>query len=630
MQAVDTMPRGHEETLRIFADACDLPPDLQREAIERTLRSAAGELRQRALRAGATLLGDDVLVGYLREEADDVLRNAGLEMLKLRGRRSFATAIRLLRDADRDVVLQAVLVLEAIRDPRAWPHLRPLLRSPDPNVVQAAIIAAGRLGGAGASRDLIPFLSADPWLQVAAAQALGDLRATSAVPHLRSLLTDAFMEPFAAETLARIGDASAFRALTSRWLLAEQELDPRFYLELIATMLMQFEHPPRDERVFEAAERYLDSSDPATAAAAAWCVVVLGPAPAARAALELIVPTITDARCPLPVAARSELLTDLIEREPPLRDWGYEILQRFPTALPPRTVAGILRKFPPTSVDAVGMYLARMGDRELSAAVLELWLERIDERDRLTAAVRRHARGVCELLSNARLTGADRCALLEALGGDAASVSREIERLKEPERWEAIAALRSRAVLKRLPWDDWLSASNTDDGARALADATSRSGCREMLPLIRERLSIRPVRELIQAVGDLADRESVPVLSALLGDSLPLLRAVVFDSLGRIGGPDARAVLRRYCVGDSADVGQACRALAMCATSADQPLLRVAAQSLDLSVRLAVVAPLASFNDEESCRVLCRLLFDRSTAVAKKAQIALEHGWGGA
>ena len=209
-------------------------------------------------------------------------------------------------------------------------------------------------------------------------------------------------------------------------------------------------------------------------------------------------------------------------------------------------------------------------------------------------------------------------------------MSREIERLDESERWEGIAAIRSRAVLKRLPWSEWLSATETDDAIRALADAASRSGCRELLPLIRERLSVRPIRELIQAVGDLTDRESVPILSTLLQDSVPLLRAVAFDSLGRIGGPDARAVLRSYCFDNSADVGQACRALAMCATSADQPLLRAAAQSPDLSVRLAVVVPLASRDDEESCRVLCRLLFDPSPAVAKKAQTVLEHGWGGA
>src|SRR5512140_233246 len=179
---------GRDEGFKRFVDARDLPADLQRETLEELFRNASGDLRQRALRAGSVLLPEDVLVSYLRNGADDVLRNAGLEMLKLRGRRAFSTAVALLDDGDGDVVLQSVLVLDSLRDPRAWPHLRPLLEHDDANVVQATIMAAGHLAGVTASRDLVPFLSADPWLQMAATQALGDLRSTSAVPHLVPLL----------------------------------------------------------------------------------------------------------------------------------------------------------------------------------------------------------------------------------------------------------------------------------------------------------------------------------------------------------------------------------------------------------------------------------------------------------
>src|SRR5262249_5586366 len=107
----------------------------------------------------------------------------GLEVFKLRGSRSFAVALRLLKDGDPDVVLQSVLILDHLRDPRALEPLRGALSHSDPNVVQAAILAIGRLGNARSIPDLLPFLDADPWLQTAAVQALGDLRSPLAGRH---------------------------------------------------------------------------------------------------------------------------------------------------------------------------------------------------------------------------------------------------------------------------------------------------------------------------------------------------------------------------------------------------------------------------------------------------------------
>ncbi len=106
-----------------------------------TIRSAGGAQRERALRAGAETLPESAMIELLREEADDVARNTGLEMLKLRGRRSFVAAAALLDDADDDVVLQAVLLLDSIGDPRAWPLLRPLLQRSNENIQQAVIAA---------------------------------------------------------------------------------------------------------------------------------------------------------------------------------------------------------------------------------------------------------------------------------------------------------------------------------------------------------------------------------------------------------------------------------------------------------------------------------------------------------
>ena len=613
--------RVRDDAFRLFVGARDLEGELQREALENVLRTGSAELRQRALRAGAVVLPDDVLVGYLRDGADDVMRNAGLEMLKLRGHRAFATVLGLLEDGDPDVVLQAVLVLDALRDPRAWPRLRVLLRDGDSNVVQAAIMAAGHLGGSGAARDVIPFLSAEPWLQVAAAQALGDLRATSAVQHLAALLSDAFLEPFAAEALARIGDRTAFRMLADHYLAIGSAADHPLYLGLLAGVLADFERPPRHEPLRLEAARQLSGGS--AGAAAAWCVLALGPSEADALAIDVLAAHEGYGRCAAFLSARTDLLEGLIRRDPPLRDWAWDILARFPAALSGDAVIRMLRACPPSSVDSLGIYLARSSDPALAAPLVELWISRPAERKPLIAAIRKHRRAIEHALTQMPIADGDRVSLLEASGASPADVARAVAELTGEARWDAVGQLRSRSSIRELPWSQWLSMPDHDDAHRALADAVSRTGCRDLLPLVRGSLAAHPQGEFIAAVGDLRDIESVPILASHLQRATSLLRATLFDSLGRIGGANARAVLRSYCLADSPDAAQASRALAMCAADGDLPILRAAADSPDLAVRLAVVEALARRKTEANRDVLVRLVFDPAAAVAHKAAMSL-------
>ena len=62
----------------------------------------------------------------------------------------------------------------AIRGPSS--RCTPCSAIADPNVQQEAILAIGQLGDARSIPHLVPFLAADLWVQMAAVQALGDLR----------------------------------------------------------------------------------------------------------------------------------------------------------------------------------------------------------------------------------------------------------------------------------------------------------------------------------------------------------------------------------------------------------------------------------------------------------------------
>jgi len=282
-----------ETAMRLLEGLPALPLAERGAQVELLVRHASPGIRERVLRLGANLLPEERMTEHLRNEQDAVLRNAGLEMLKLRGARSVPLAVRLLADPEPDVVLQAVLLLDHLRDPRALEALRAVLGHTDLNVVQAAILAVGRLGDARSIPDLLPFLDADPWLQMAAVQALGDLRSRRAVGALARLLGDPVSGGLAAEALARIGGRGACRALAGQWLGRTGPLDDAALLGLLAHVL---EGLPRAHGGPAAADRLLASArerlgDPAAEvrAAAARCVLALGPGPGDEGALAVLV-----------------------------------------------------------------------------------------------------------------------------------------------------------------------------------------------------------------------------------------------------------------------------------------------------------------------------------------------------
>jgi hypothetical protein len=148
---------------RLLETLPSLPLAARAAVVERLMRNASPDIRDRALRIGAVVLSDSRLTELLRADDDAVMRNAGSEILLLRGSRSLTAVLPLLHDRDPDVVLQAVLILDRLHDPRALEPLHGILVHPDPNVVQETILAIGRLGDGRSVPHLLPFLDADLW-----------------------------------------------------------------------------------------------------------------------------------------------------------------------------------------------------------------------------------------------------------------------------------------------------------------------------------------------------------------------------------------------------------------------------------------------------------------------------------
>jgi len=253
----------------------ELEPDEQLAVFERIIRSPRPQVRQRALGLGAAILSENRLLEYLREE-DDVRRNAAVEMLKLRRRRSLELACHLLDDEDPDIVLQAVMVLSHLRDRKAREPLVRVLEHQDPNVVQETILALGRLGDTRALPAILPFLKSSPWLQAAAIEALGRLGSAEVVPELERLLEDPMLAPLATDALSKIGGVRATKAVAQHWLKHGEEFEPAFTLRRLADMLERITCPlPDVEALTEALRESANDHVKEVRLAAARCLVAL-------------------------------------------------------------------------------------------------------------------------------------------------------------------------------------------------------------------------------------------------------------------------------------------------------------------------------------------------------------------
>lgn len=252
-----------------------MSPDQQLEVFERVIKSSNPSVRPRALGLGAAILSNSRLLEYLREE-DAVRRNAAVEILKLRRQRSLNLACYLLDDEDPDIVLQAVMVLQHLRDRKAVGSLIKVLDHRDANVVQEAIVALGLIGDSEATPHVRPFLTGEPWLQVAAIEAMARLGTAEVVPDLAGLLKDPLLGPLAAESLTKIGGVDAIVALVGYWLDHPEEWSSESNLQKLADMLEALTAaPPAIAGMEEQLREQVQAGDKEIRVQAVRCLVAL-------------------------------------------------------------------------------------------------------------------------------------------------------------------------------------------------------------------------------------------------------------------------------------------------------------------------------------------------------------------
>ncbi len=624
-----------DECVQLLDELPSLPIEARIRAVERLVRNPSPGIRQCALRVGAAALPDERVIEYLREEADDVIRNLGLELMKLRGRRGFAMAATLLHDANSDVVLQAVLILDHLRDPRAVEPLRAILRHPDLNVVQAVIVALGHLGDSRVTPEILAFLDGDPWLQLAAVEALGNLHAPSAIVPLKKLLPDLLLGPVSSEALAKIGGTRAFRALAEHWVAFHEELDTKAMLDYLAHVLEGLvKFPSEIPGLRSSLEPYLASESREIQEAAAQALLALGPGAEDSAALHVLFASrdtyqAGDQRrmprggLPSCLRRRKDLLSVLLHDAGPLREWGFMLAAQYPhTVSLELFLAAMTHDEIPESMRDIAYVLSKMKNAKVAPALLRLFVRAsMSARAELIPAIRRHRMEVQAALERDPSAAPETQVLLAALLSESAdTVVSLLSSLSEAGRIATIPLLTDRKdVLRQLPWSSWLALA-PDLYSSLIADVVVRANLRELVPLLCHILEISPNPDLIRTVGAMGDRASIPILLRHLDSDVPLVRATVLDCLGRLGGPEARSALRKAAESGDAETARiAYRGLSLCATEEDDAFFRDSATSPDWYVRLSCAEVLARFRRPENLAALMQLTADPAPIVAEKA-----------
>lgn len=631
MQPAGSPSPSWDECVEILERLPSMPADTRVEAVERLVRNPSPGIREQALRIGASVLPDSRLTEYLRNPADAALRNAGSEIFRLRGVRSLPVVVALLQDPDPDVVLQAVLILDRLRDPRALEPLHAVLGHADSNVRQEAILAIGRLGDARSIPHLLPFLKGDFWVQMAAIQALGDLRSPEALPHLAEHLTDPLAGSVAAEALARIGGVPAFHVLASHWPAGGVEIDDETMLGLLAHVLEGLPHPeetgalPRGLR--EALAARLHDRSPEVRNAASRCLLVLGPSPWDEAAIEAL----SAPGRPAALARRRDLMGPLLALPGEPRAWGFQLAASFPEDVPAEAFLAAVREaaqgrglMPPLLQALEKVRVPGLGE-----ALLDLYLHLpAGTRESLRPALgARHDEMREALAARPEMAEADRLVLSALLGRPVDEVAGAILELEPPLRPDVVSRLLGlEGLATHLPWNDWLL-ERPELYSDLVAEAAVRCGLRDLLPVLRSRADVAPSEPLLRALGALGDREAVPVLARCLEQED--LRLASLESLGHVGGPEARAALQQAARSLSLEAAAtearaAFKALAACAGPGDDSTFRVAAGHSDWQVRLISVEVLGRFRNPENIAVLTRLAVDPVPAVAHRALAVLE------
>ena len=190
----------------------------------------------------------------IRNDDDADIRNAAMEVYRVLGARGFSSLESLLKDSNHEVRLFAVNILCSIADRGTFPLLAEAMRDGDVNVRVAAAEALGKIRDERAVSVLENALDDEPWVAMAAIDALGQIGGRSALKVLYRCLEMPGFQELAIGAIGKAGEQESIKyladclhnaqlaeyALKAFLEIAERENvrpDPEFFMHHIPMLL---------------------------------------------------------------------------------------------------------------------------------------------------------------------------------------------------------------------------------------------------------------------------------------------------------------------------------------------------------------------------------------------------------
>lgn len=624
------------ESLRLLQILPSMDIEERRAIIDRLARNPSPYVRQRALHMGSVLLPEEQMVDYLRNDADDIERNIGLEMLKMRGQKALPLAVSLLKDSDPDIVLQAILILDSMRSPLALEPLRFILHTTDDlNIMQAAIVGIGHIGDERVIPDLERYLDSNPWLQLAAISAMGEIRSLKTVPRLMELLNVPFLETVSAEAMARIGGVDVFTSLAGHWLDHQETLDSEFMLGLLVYVSEGLTAPPPNiEGLSEVVQEKMNSSSRKEGCLSARLLLAMDEVPYVSKAIGVL-EKCQDLPGMLPTCLkeRYHLLIWLLEAKDPVYSWGLQLASGSVDRIGEMEMSIMLTNpLAPEHMDEIVPLCEQIKDKGVAPLLLRLWINLPStSRPKLDSALIRHKIPLVAELG--RMTGIDpwikvmlQLVVKEQDVNDTAEI---LKNIPEEHLAEAVDHLKADGrVLRQLPWKEWLE-TGRNARIRAAGIAATRGGLKELGPMLRENLKRTGNPDIMRMLGMMGDPQNIEAIESFATCTDPMKRAIALECLGEIGGQYARkAIINSLSLIEEKEKKIAYRSLARCAGSEDREIFGTLCGHKDWIVRLACVEYFERYPDNHSLPIVYSLASDPVQIVACRASSILEKNKG--
>ena len=163
----------------------------------------------------------------IRNDDDADVRNAAMEVYRVLGERGFPSLEALLQESNHEVRLFAVNILCSIADRGTFPLLAEAMSDADVNVRVAAAEALGKIRDERAVVVLENAIDDEPWVAMAAIDALGHIGGEDALRILYHCLEIPDYQEFAITAIGMSGKKESIKYLSGRlnhWQLCEHAL----------------------------------------------------------------------------------------------------------------------------------------------------------------------------------------------------------------------------------------------------------------------------------------------------------------------------------------------------------------------------------------------------------------------